>query len=247
MTDFGAEFGRGFQAPWRGLAALARTPRWLALALAPAVIALVLLIGALLWASLHLFDIVRQVLVYLALSPLGEHGFWLGVAAVLTWLAFIPALGLVVFMVARLLAAPFNSLLAERALHKFGSPVDAASTPAAFVRRLLRMALVSLAQELILVVCGIALFLVSLLPLVNALALAGYFVLAAFDCVSYALDAQGRGLGARLRYFRARFPAFLGFALAFALLLTVPLLNLFAYPIAVAGGAWLVASEAGRN
>jgi CysZ protein len=232
----------GLLAPWQGLALVARSRRLFLLALAPALISSALFVVGLVWATAHLGNLVRWFWGNVAASASGSHPWLLTGAIALSWVAFVPALAFALFLAARILAGPFNSLLAESALEILRArPAPRVAGLAARLSRVARMSAVALAQEAILAVCAICFFFVSLLPAMGLFAIAGYLALAAFDSVSYALEACGHGLRARIAFFRLRLFAYAGFALAMAAMLAVPGLNLFAYPIAVAGGACLVA------
>lgn len=153
-------------------------------------------------------------------------------------------------LVANIIGAPFNSLLAERVeSHLTGREPPAGSTFGALIREVPRTLISELAKLWYLASRFLALFLLSLVPLVNVVAAP---LLLLFGAWVFALEYLDYPLGNHgLRFREVRQSArqhpikSLGFGAGVALISTVPLLNLIIMPAAVAGATalWLDAWE----
>lgn len=129
-----------------------------------------------------------------------------------------------------ILAAPFYSLLAEKALKIAGKQ---ATTRLGFFA----MFRAALLKGLIFLFCGIVLFICSWIPGVNFLTVGGTLLLMAFDCMDYSLEASGLTLRRRWHYVRAHKGQWIGMAGGLALTLLLPGLTLLVIPGAVVGAA----------
>ncbi len=228
-----------------GVAFVARRPavwRW---AIVPALLATVLFAGLGYGAITAAFGLAEHTL------SGGVAGSW---SEVWTWVlgVLLSAIGLLVAMLLALtLAQPLSGFALEEIARRQESELGGTPWPAipplrAFVRGL-SVALTALGLSLP-IVTALTIVTVLLPPascvtvplkvLVTSLALA-------YDLLDYPLSLRGTSVSDRLRFFRANFPAVLGFGLAAAGLLFVPGLSLLLLPFAVAGATRLVV-EASR-
>ncbi len=170
----------------------------------------------------------------------------------LTWLlwplavvGFLAAVWILFTAVANILASPFNGLLSERVAALEGVEVPASGTslvqdlvaaPVNEIRKLAGFALLAL-----------PLVIISLIPVVNAVAsflwlVFGAWVLAV-EYMDYPLGNQGMAFRAQKSLLRERRGLALGFGAGVLLMTTVPILNFAAMPAAVTGATLLWRKE----
>jgi len=231
------DFARGFGYALRGFS-LVRAPGVFRYALVPLLVNAILFAGAL-WFGASEFSTFIDWL-------LPQWLDWALVRVVL-WLVFALGAALVLFyaftLVANLVAAPFNGLLAERVERHLrgargaegterGLVAEAGASFGAEVRKMIYLALWSIPL--------LALFFV---PLVNLLAPALWFAFGAWMmALEYAdcpLGNHGVVFGEGRRLVGRRRALALGFGSAVMIITAIPILNLMAMPVAVAGATAL--------
>ncbi len=204
----------------------------------------VLVISLLIWLGIHQFEAL--------LNWLLPQGGWLAYLRWLAWPLFAATLLLLIFysftLIANLIAAPFNGLLAEKVAQHLGGAID--DSPVTW-GRILRDIGPSVTSEL----RKLVYFLIRALPLLVLFLIPGINVIAAllwllFNAWYMALEYADYPLGNRGLKFRDQLPRMkrirltaLGFGLALTGLMLVPLLNFVAMPAAVAGATALVQRE----
>ena len=240
----------GLAAPWQGVRLLLSVPGLAKWALAPAaVFVCAFLLG--LWCLWLTFEDIAPFLgkafeLYLrdpiAITHLlAEAGLLL--MQILAMASLVALVTLVSFILAKIFTGPFNSILADRALGALGAlPAESAVRPRGFLRAVatVRLTLGGMAQETLLLACGAALFVTAWIPGLNVASLIVYFFLIAFDCMSYSLERLGYGFRSRIYRAGASSASLLGFAASLAVILFIPVVGFFAYPVGVVGAAWLV-------
>ena len=148
-------------------------------------------------------------------------------------------------LVANLLAAPFNSLLAERVeAHLRGRPLSASSDSLRHVLASIPKVLGSeFAKLLYMLVRLLPILLLYLIPGVNIIAPFVSFVFGAWMLSLEYLDYPMGNHGFLFREIRStvkrRRPIALGFGSAVTVMTAIPVLNLIAMPVAVAGATKL--------
>jgi uncharacterized protein involved in cysteine biosynthesis len=223
-------FGRGFRLAFsRG----ALVP----FVLAPGIIAAVLTTGAAWYAR-------RALEQFFARNP---HGAAMGV---LIWIAiqlFGFAVGYLTYNVCCVLAtAPFAGILAERT-HRLATGEHVSPQPfAAIVGELWRGATHSVLGALVYVAVALPLFVLQwlVLPLAPFMWIAGLTQTAlffAFDAFNEPLHREKRSFGDKWRFVFQHGAESLGFGLAVALCMMLPLVSLIITPVSVVGGALLYA------
>lgn len=171
---------------------------------------------------------------------------WLAWLTKLLWLLFTLALALVVFytftIIANIIAAPFNSFLADKVQeHLTGKPGCVDETLSQEVVRSIRSELIKLMYMISRVVpAAIVLAILSFIPLVNTLTPILWFLLSAWLLSLEYTDYSTGNNGGQFSDTKALAKAHRGDALGFGALVTlatsIPILNLFVMPAAVAGG-----------
>ena len=179
----------------------------------------------------------------------GEDAFFL-----LRWLAtllealvaivLVVALAWVYTLVANVIGAPFNGLLAERVeAHLTGRPPPPGGSFAELVRQVPRTLRSEIAKLLYLALWAVPLLLLPFVPVLNVASPAIVALFAAWvfslEYLDYPLGNHGALFGDVRRRAGARRATALGFGGAVALASAVPLANLVVMPAAVAGATAL--------
>jgi CysZ protein len=169
---------------------------------------------------------------------------WLAWLHWLLWLLFVLTALVVIFytfsLVANVIAAPFNSLLAER-VAKLVNPDGRVQQPPPEPswRELLFSPLAELGKLLYFVAWAIPLVVLSFVPAVNVAAPVLWAVstswMLALEYADYPLGNRGLDLRAQRRLLRRHWPLTLGFGGMTLLLTLIPGLNFLAMPAAVIG------------
>jgi CysZ protein len=183
-------------------------------------------------------------------SVFTRWGDWWIVQALQTVLHWLVALVLVfslafVFtLVANLIGAPFNGLLAERVeAHLTGANPDPAPSWLTLVKSLPRVMGSELRKLVYLVVCLVPLLLLQFLPVVNLVAPLLLFLFGAWmfalEYMDYPLGNHGALFKEVRQTMRRHRRVAYGFGSAVAIVSMIPVLNLFVMPVAVAGATAL--------
>lgn len=145
-----------------------------------------------------------------------------------------------IFLINKLISSPFNSLLAEQILIEKKCIQEKKFILWHWVSSNIKMTVTSLLEVLLFGFLGIILFIFSFIPLIN---LGTWFLgllLISYDSLDYSLEILGLNLHKRLQYFLKNMNYFLGMALAMALFLMIPILNIFIFAACVAASAHIV-------
>lgn len=169
---------------------------------------------------------------------------WLAWLHWLLWLLFVLTVLVVIFyafsLVANLIAAPFNGLLAER-VEKMIKPDGGIQPPPAEAswRELLFSPLTELRKLLYFIAWAIPVIVVSFVPVANVAAPVLWVVstswMLALEYADYPLGNRGVNPQAQRRLLRQHLPLALGFGGMTLLLTLIPGLNLLVMPAAVIG------------
>jgi CysZ protein len=228
----------GLKSPFVGVKLILAHKELKRLAIIPLLIDLVLFIGVL-YASLF-------VLMPTLMSSLltGATGFWASVVyygsyALATVILFILS-GFLTFALAMVISAPFNALLAERALVILGALPQNQMSVGAWLSQSTRMLLVALIRSLVVLSIAGLMFLLGFIPGLGAVALFVSLFIFATDCADYSLEVLGTSLKDRFRSYRSHFLGFSGFGLSLGLTFLIPGLSFLIMPAAVVGGAHFI-------
>ena len=177
---------------------------------------------------------------------------WLGWLHWLIWPIFALTIVIALFysfsVVANLLAAPFNSLLAEQ-VERLAQPGNT-PRPATELnwKELLLSPLAALNRLLYFIGWAIPLLLLSLIPVVNLAAPVLWVLFSiwmlALEYADYPLANRGLSFRDQRRLLRRHWPLTLGFGGMVLLLTLIPLLNFLAMPAAVIGATLMWVREA---
>ena len=236
-----SDFARGLAAYFGGAATLLRTPALWPYALAP------FLLNGIVWTAIAWYGVAHfsEFSVWIAGWFSQEPGRALRIVIQILVGAILVLGGLLLFtVVGSVLAAPFNSLLSERAMRVLGAWRGEGS------ERLWKGAWRSIRDELAkffcLAVVQLLLLPLHLVPLIGSavhigISLVFTALFLAYDYADYALEMYRWNFAAKRRYLMRHLGASLGFGTMVMLTLLVPFLGYFTMPIAVVGAAKLVA------
>ena len=185
-----------------------------------------------------------------ALAVVGSGLGWLGLGGVtflltiVDWVlgAFLWVVYLVVviygtFLVTTIVAAPFNSFLAEQTLMVTGALQE---RPFEFSRWLgvtMKMLMIGVVKSLIFLFFGFIIFVCSFVPVLNILSAFCALLIMAFDSMDYSFEMMEMSLGQRFRFFQQHFVRFSGMASFLGLTLLLPGITLLLLPFSVVGSA----------
>lgn len=210
-------------------------------AIIPFLIDLALVAWGISWGVTSLSSWTAATIGYLV-SP--SAGIWYDIfyypLLVIFWLAFLVVLTYGTFLIATIIASPFNSLLAERALVVRGVIEDRPFHFGRWLKVTLKMIFVSILRALIFLAIGVIILILSFIPVLNVLGSYMAFLIMAFDSMDYSFEALEYDLADRFKYFRNHFAEFSGMAAALGLTLLIPGLTLLLLPSAVVGCADIV-------
>jgi CysZ protein len=144
-----------------------------------------------------------------------------------------------------IVACPFNDVLAERT-EKLSTPLMKVVTHQTFLFKL-KILGIDLLKSIATLVTGVFILLLSWIPGVNILALPIGCALFCFQYISYPQTRRGIGMLGGVAFIARHFYSSLGFGASVAFLFSIPLLSLFALPLAVVGGTLLVARANGDD
>lgn len=185
-----------------------------------------------------------------SLTLFSQWGDWWIVQAlqtVLRWLVtlvLVFSLAFVFTLVANLIGAPFNGLLAERVeAHLVGEGAGPAPSWLTLVKSVPRLMSSEVSKLLYLLVCIVPLLILQFVPLINLIAPVLLFLFGAWmfalEYMDYPLGNHGALFKDVRRTMRKRRKVAYGFGSTVALLSMIPLVNLFIMPVAVAGATAL--------
>ncbi|HRY19721.1 MAG TPA: sulfate transporter CysZ [Candidatus Competibacteraceae bacterium] len=204
----------------------------------------ILLFGTGVWWSIGQFQHLNQIVQSWLPS-------WLSWLHWLLWPVFVLTVLVVVFytfsVVANLIAAPFNGLLAER-VEKLIRQADAPPSETRLRwKDLILSPLVELSKLLYFIGWAIPLLLLSLVPVINVVApvlwvLFGAWMLA-LEYADYPLGNRGLSFREQRRLLRRHWPLTLGFGGMTLVLTLIPVFNFLAMPAAVIGATLMWVQE----
>ncbi|MCB0420711.1 MAG: EI24 domain-containing protein [Bdellovibrionales bacterium] len=166
---------------------------------------------------------------------------WYSVLYYPLWILFTATFVLLlvysVFLVATVVAAPFNALLAEEALKYLNKLEDRKFKLNRWVQMTTKMMIVALMKAVIFAIVGLVLFVMSFIPGLNLVAAFLACLIIAFDNIDYSLEIYELSLKQRFEFYRQNITEFSGAASFLALTVLIPGLTLLLLPAAVVGSA----------
>ncbi|MES2855904.1 MAG: EI24 domain-containing protein [Bdellovibrionota bacterium] len=170
----------------------------------------------------------------------GTYGVFSWLIPVLLWPPFILFLLYLLWILTRLLAAPFYLLLAERVLIESGAINDQKFHLVSWVRINVRMAIVSIIRTFSFALIGLVLFLLSFIPGAGIFTSICFLLIVTSDVCDYAFEAMQWSFPQRMAFLRQHFGFIAGFSVVFAFVFLIPGLNFFLLPASVVGATDVV-------
>ncbi len=173
---------------------------------------------------------------------------WLGFLEWIIWPLFAITIALVIFysftIVANIIAAPFNSLLSSRIEASLTGQTPQDMNQDKFWRMVLRTVASEIRKLLYFIKWLIPLAIITFIPVVNVVAPFLWFVYAAWsfslEYTDYPLANRGKLFDDIREYNRNNRMRSLGLGTVVFVMTSIPFLNFFAMPVAVAGATRLV-------
>lgn len=235
-----ASFTFAFALPFRSARLILSHRRLLAWSAAPAAITLGL------YALLLTYVVpgIRTALLSMLAGWGLDSSGWLAGAVVAVAQVGVFILSLLAFSaLCTVVASPFNDFLAEAAEPYADPPLPPA--PRGGFGRFARGLAIDLGKSVCAMILAFAGLLLSLVPVLNLLALALSCLLLTFQFIGYPQTRRGLKLRDAAAFLKAHRYAALGFGVAHFLLFAIPLAAPLVLPVAVVGGTLLVARAAG--
>lgn len=161
-------------------------------------------------------------------------------AVIILSLGFLVVWLLLVVAISTIVAAPFNALLAEKALKVQGVPTVNTQSLGQWLGHAFRMLGVTICKAVIFSAAGVTLFFVSFVPGLNLIAAYLSMCLFSMDVFDYSFEARGLTLRQRFAYYTKIRPEIFGLGATLSLTSILPGLTLLALPVAVVGATTLI-------
>lgn len=241
-------FFKGFGFVLRGRKIVKSAPHLKKWIIAPMIID-VLAFGAFLYFGFNQIRIfVSEFSMYVLGSSMGEYFNFLyyPLLVLFACVAFVLCF-YAVFILATIVASPFNAVLAEKTLIHLGYLSKKDSTIAEVLKTSLNMFWVSLLRTVVLLLIGVLLMFLAFLPGLNLLAAYMVFVILAFDSMDYSFEILELNLRRRFQFFNQHLIEFCGMGAFVGLTAFLPGLTFVLMPFAVVGSASLFAELHGDH
>lgn len=222
---------------WRALGQQPGLKKW---AVVPLIIDLILLwIGLLIgFANVSTWSAAA---VAQLLTP--AAGVWYTLSYYLILVVFAVGFSIVVvygvFVMAAVIASPFNMILAEKVLVSAQVLQRTETTPIAWIKTNMKMLKAALIKGIVFALIGIFIFGGSFIPVLNIFAAFVAFLVVSFDCMDYAFEAMEWPFHQRWTFFKSHQAEFFGMAAFLLMTGFIPGLTLLLLPVAVVGATQL--------
>jgi CysZ protein len=227
-------FWFGLTLPWMSLKIILKSPKLILLSIIPVLITIVIYV--------YLFNSIEAFIQPKLIDALSHWGIspthWF--AKILNFLSkvVIFIIGAFTFSFAASIAAcPFNDFLAEEAETFIHPRLPTLPNPSLLFR--IKLVLIDLCKTFFAIFVSCVIFVFSFVPGVNfGCAILG-FLMIAFQFLSYPHTRRGSGIRGDLAFLFDNFFVCLGFGMISTILLSIPLLSCFLFPVSVVGGTLL--------
>jgi len=163
------------------------------------------------------------------------------------WVVFAVLLILVLYVCASVLAAPFNSIVAEKVLIHEGVMEERPFHLKSWTSLTIRMLIVSTLRAFVFAVIAVFLFILAFIPGLNIVSSFCGLLMIAFDGMDYSMEMLEYNLKKRFEFFNQNIDTFSGMASALGITLFIPGLTILVMPLSVAGAAKIMANINGSQ
>ncbi|MEO0335636.1 MAG: EI24 domain-containing protein [Pseudomonadota bacterium] len=172
---------------------------------------------------------------------LGGVGFLLAIVnwtlGAFLWLVYLVVVIYGTFLITTIVAAPFNSLLAEQTLMVAGGIQERPFEFGRWISVTVKMLMIGLVKSLIFLFLGLIIFACSFVPILNVASAFCALLIMAFDSMDYSFEMVEMSLRERFAFFQKHFVRFSGMASFLGLTLFLPGITLLILPFSVVGSA----------
>ena len=230
--SFIKEFAYGVMLPFRAADLIFSHSKLLSLSILPIVMTTVTLATSIYFGIHHLHSWVDGLILRWTQNG---HGFLSALAA------FVISIGVIYFaiqsaaMIASLISSPFNDFLAEKTEHT----LKVQDIPKRSLGYTLKVFLVDIRKTTFTLGMVIVFSVGLLLPGVNVASFLALALLNTFTFITYPQSRRAHGLMESWQWIRQHLGAAFGFGIVMSLVLSTPIINFFAIPVAVVGGTML--------
>lgn len=205
------------------------------------------IVNIIVFASLIGFGVIRFAEITQKILPQGD-GLWAGMAGLIVWVLFglvVLVLGFFLFsLVVNFIGAPFNGLLSEKVERQLSpATLDTRPRKSHFFADIIPSIVGEIRKAVVFLAIAVILMVLVVIPGVNIIAapLALFFTawMLALEYLSYPMNNHNKGFSEVRRWLRKHRMLGLGFGVAVATAMLVPIVNLIVMPAAVAGATAL--------
>lgn len=226
--SFVAEIWFGLTLPLRAFNLIRKHRAILLLSMAPVFVA----IGLYFWSVDALTDVLR---------PIYEAKFpeWAKASTIVSSI-ILYLLGALLFpSIVNIVAAPINDPLSEKVEKHLDPAIEAAPHVGAMTFEYLQLLITDIVKSMIIGILGFAFFLLSLVPIIQFVAIPILFALISLQYLSFPQTRRGQGFRESLRFvIHYPFPT-LAFGFVSSFFFSIPIVSGFYLPVAVVGGTIL--------
>lgn len=224
----------GFNKYFTGIGFWMKNSSLLRLSIIPLILNFVFLVGGFVFSLNYLPDVVNRII---SAPHIWYQYILYYFVVMLTAVSLFILVFFVVFIMANLLAFPFNGIIAERAL-KIHEPLERPKHP---VLKQLRINFLAMTRRtFVFLIIAIILACAALIPGLGVVGAGIGVFLMAYDRLDYGFDHFVLPFDQRMRFVKANFGEILGFAAGFGLTAMIPVINILIQPGSVVAGALLV-------
>lgn len=234
------KFIKGFQHYFLGLSFWTKNSSLLRLSIIPLILNFIFLVAGFVFSLNKLPDLVNKII---STPQLWYQYILYYVVLLVTALSLFLIVFFLTFVLANLIAFPFNGIIADRAL-KIHEVVPGSNHPIFKKARINMIAMVR--RTIVFLIIGVILVFAALIPGLGIIGAGIGVFLMAYDRLDYGFDHFALTFNERREFIKAHFGEFLGFAAGFGLTATIPVINILIQPGSIVSGALLV-SELHRN
>lgn len=143
----------------------------------------------------------------------------------------------ITYILSLIIAAPFNSLLAERTLQITGALPEQPFRLSAWLSFTLKMLFISIVKAILFLFVGLLAFIISFIPGLNIFSIYITLYMMSLDLFDYSLEAAGLNLSQRLQFGRKEVSMLSGVSLALFATTLIPGLFFLLAPLGVVGAS----------
>lgn len=163
-------------------------------------------------------------------------GFVLFLVSAIFHLIYIVLLVVALFLVANLVAIPFNALIAERVMAIKGAEYFKPKNAGEWSKYTTQMLITGLVKALVVVILGVLVFFMSFLPFLGFIGTFFTIFVLAYDSCDYGLELKNKKFKDRWAFVKKYFWELCGYTTIVSITFMIPGMNFFMLPIFITAG-----------